>query len=164
MIRFSPPSPPAVLTAVAAQPAAAQSITVKVAGKSEAAVRADIHRAAETVCRDKQDFLVGVPAETEILQCERLTERKAMAQLGQVTVARTAPNQVAGPSLRRSRASSGGKLGPACAPSAPPLCACRSITWPIAASMRRSPSASASCAESVVVITRCRTNQSPTWL
>lgn len=83
------------LMAAAAQSAAAQSVTVKVSGKSEAAARADIHRAAEAVCRDTQDYQVGVPQEADILQCERLTERKAMQQLGQVTVARTTPNQVA---------------------------------------------------------------------
>jgi hypothetical protein len=72
-----------VLTAVSFQPAAAlaQSVAVKVAGKSDAAVQADIRRAAHEVCAKETDFLVGVPQSDEILQCERLTARKAAERL-----------------------------------------------------------------------------------
>jgi hypothetical protein len=85
-----------VLTAAAIQPVAAQaqSVTVKVAGKSDAAVQSDIHRAAHEVCANANDFQVGVPQSTEALQCERLTERKTAERLRQAE-ASAASSQVA---------------------------------------------------------------------
>jgi hypothetical protein len=95
MIRFAVIAA-VVLTAAAIQPVAAQaqSVTVKVAGKSDAAVQSDIHRAAHEVCAKEDDFQVGVPQSTDIAQCERLTERKATERLHQAE-ASGASSQVA---------------------------------------------------------------------
>jgi len=78
----------AILMAAAGQPAAqAQSITVKVAGRPEAAVREDIQRAAHQVCSDDRDFQLGLPREVEAAQCERLTVRKAMIEVARAAEA-----------------------------------------------------------------------------
>jgi len=95
MIRFAAFAAAAGMMSAIVQPAAAQSVTVKVAGKSDAQVQADIRHAAHEVCADGRDFQVGVPEGVEIAQCERITARKAMAQLEQVTIARAASSQVA---------------------------------------------------------------------
>jgi hypothetical protein len=84
-----------VLTAAALQPALAQSVIVKVAGKTDAAVQADVRAAAHEVCAKDADFLVGVPQSTEVLQCERLTERKVAERLRQLAASRAASRQVA---------------------------------------------------------------------
>jgi hypothetical protein len=96
MIRFAAIAA-VVLTAAAIQPVAAQaqSVNVKVAGKSDAAVQADIRRAAHEVCAKEDDFQVGVPQSTDIQQCERLTERKANERMQQTAAANAASSQVA---------------------------------------------------------------------
>lgn len=95
MVRFAAIAA-VILSAAAIQPAAAQaqSLTVKVAGKSDAAVQSDIHRAAHEVCANGDDFQIGVPQSTEVLQCERLTERKANERLHRAAAA-PASSQVA---------------------------------------------------------------------
>jgi hypothetical protein len=83
-----------VLTAASMQSVAAlaQSVTVDVAGKSDAAVQSDIRRAAHEVCAKSDDFLVGVPQSDERLQCERLTARKAAEKL-QLAASAPAPSR-----------------------------------------------------------------------
>jgi hypothetical protein len=83
-----------VLMTAAVQPAAAQtrSVIVQVAGRSEAAVREDIHRAAHEVCSD-QDFQLGVAQMVETTRCEKLAERQALQQFAQALPARPAANQ-----------------------------------------------------------------------
>jgi hypothetical protein len=84
----------AVLMTAAVQPAAAQSksVVVQVAGRSEAAVREDIHRAAREVCSE-QDFQLGVGQMIETANCERLAERHALQQFAQVQLARAVATQ-----------------------------------------------------------------------
>jgi hypothetical protein len=79
----------ALLMAAAVQPATAlaQSVTVKVADRPEAAVREDIQRAAHQVCSDDRDFQLGLPREVEAAQCERLTVRKAMIEVARAAEA-----------------------------------------------------------------------------
>jgi hypothetical protein len=87
----------ALLMAAAAKPAAAEDagITVKIAGRSEAAVQADIRKAVHEVCANADDFQIGVPQTVDVAQCERITIRKAMARLDQAVAARAASSQVA---------------------------------------------------------------------
>jgi hypothetical protein len=84
----------AVLMTAAIQPAAAQtrSVDVQVAGRSEAAVRQDIHRAAHEVCTDR-DFQLGVAQMVETARCEKQAEREALQRLAPAMLARTAANQ-----------------------------------------------------------------------
>lgn len=96
MVRIAPIAA-VVLTAAAIPPAAAQAqkINVKIAGKSDAEVQIDIRRAVREVCAAPDDFVFGVPQSSEVPQCERLTERKATAQLRRTVADRAASNRIA---------------------------------------------------------------------
>ena len=75
-----------------AAPALAESVTVQVAGKSPAAVQAEIQRAAQTVCRHAYGTMhVSVD---EQWQCERAAAAEAMAK-ARLIAAASAPVSVA---------------------------------------------------------------------
>jgi len=90
----------AALLAAAAQPAAAQSldqtarVTVKIAGKSEAAVMKDIRRAAYEACAEAHGPQTGASDTLDVLDCQRKTETQALASFREAAAA-AAPTQVA---------------------------------------------------------------------
>ena len=81
-----------LLVAAFAAPAMAADITVHVAGRSPAAVQADVERAAHTVCRQAYKTMhVGLE---EQWACERATANEAMAKVRASAMASTAPASV----------------------------------------------------------------------
>lgn len=70
------------LLGAAAGAASAETIKVSLAGKTETAVKAEISKAAEHVCRDS--------AAVEYVDCVRETTHDAMAQVARVKAIRTA--------------------------------------------------------------------------
>lgn len=68
--------------AAAAGAANAQTVTISLAGKTEATVKAEVSKAAELVCRDS--------AAVEYVDCVRETTFDAMAQVARAKALRTA--------------------------------------------------------------------------
>ena len=72
----------AALLAATAGAASAETIKISVAGKTEAALKVEISKAAEQVCRDS--------AAVEYVDCLRETYFDAMSQVARIKAVRTA--------------------------------------------------------------------------
>ena len=75
------------LTAAMASPAFAASVTVKLSGKSEAAIAADVAKAAAYVCRDRVSSPLSPNAAKS---CVEATIADTYAKIGQIYAAKPA--------------------------------------------------------------------------